>query len=533
MKQRSKLFIAIAALGAAALGAPILVQFTVMAAQRQESSGGTTADPAAQWPRFRGPGSNPIAENPNLPVSWSKTENVEWVTDVPGTGWSSPVVWGNRVFITAATSDKPMKQPSFGVDFSNEYLAELRKQGLSADEANKKLYERDREMPEEIVISLMLNCYDLESGKKLWEREMYKGHPAGGRHSKNSFASETPTTDGERVYVYLTDYGLFAYDFAGKPSWATPMKSHATTRDWGTGASAALYKDRLFVLNDNEEQSFVAAFDTRTGKELWRTTRTVQPARKTGWSTPFVWENRVRTELITHGPGVAVSYSLDGKELWRMNRMGGYAIQSPFAWNDLLFVTSGAGGEDNRPIVAIRAGASGDITPPAAGTGDEHVVWYDRAAGGTYLPTPVIYKDALYVLNDKGIFSRRNPETGERIYQSRVASVPATFTASPWAYNGHVFVMSEEGDTYVIEAAANEYRLQRTNSLDDFSMATPAIVGDRLLIRTQHRLYSIRNRTGGFAPRPPAGSLVRLVSRQRHLDKSHSVRQAHSLSLVR
>ena len=133
------------------------------------------------------------------------------------------MVWGNRVFITAATSDKPMKQPSLGVDFSNEYLAELRKQGLSAEEANKKLYERDREMPDEIVISLMLYCYDLETGKKLWEREMYKGPPAGGRHSKNSFASETPTTDGERVYVYLTDYGLFAYDFAGKQSWATAI----------------------------------------------------------------------------------------------------------------------------------------------------------------------------------------------------------------------------------------------------------------------------------------------------------------------
>jgi len=477
----SRLLIAIAALAAAPLVAPTLAQSTR-----------ATADSAAHWPRFRGPISNPIAENPNLPVNWSKTENVEWATDVPGVGWSSPVVWGNRVFLTAATSDKPMKPPSFGVDFSNEYLAELRKQGLTAEEASKKLYERDREMPGEIVISLMLYCYDLESGRKLWERQMYTGQPAGGRHSKNSFASETPTTDGERVYVYLTDYGLFAYDLEGKPSWTTPLKSHATTRDWGTGASAALYKDRLYVLNDNQEESFVAAFETRTGKELWRTPRTVQPERKTGWSTPFVWENRVRTELITHGPGVAISYGLDGKELWRMNRMGGYAIQSPFAWNDLLFITSGAGGDDNRPIVAIRAGASGDITVPGVETKGEHVVWFDRRAGGTYLPTPVIYKSAMYVLNDKGIFARYNPETGERFYQSRVAPGAATFTASPWAYNGHVFAMSEEGDTYVIDTAA-EYKLVRVNSLDDFSMASPAIVGDRLLIRTQHRLWSIRS----------------------------------------
>jgi len=485
MKHRNKLTLALATFGAAALVAPILVQSTVTAGQRPKSSN--------QWPRFRGPTSNPVAENPKLPVSWSKTENVEWAAEVPGVGWSSPVVWGNRVFITAATSDKPMKQPRPGVDFSNEYMAELRKQGLSAEEINKKLYERDREMPEELVISLMLFCYDLESGKKFWEREMYKGRPAGGRHSKNSFASETPTTDGERVYVYLTDYGLFAFDFAGKPAWATPLKSHATTRDWGTGASPALHKDRLFVLNDNEEQSFVAAFDTRSGKEVWRTPRTVQPARKTGWSTPFVWENRVRTELVTLGPGVAISYGLDGKELWRMNRMGGYAIQSPFAWNDLLFITSGAGGDDNRPIVAVRAGGSGDITPADPATSNAHVVWFDRRAGGTYLPTPVLYKTALYVLNDKGIFSRHDAETGQRIYQSRVAPGAATFTASPWAYNGRVFAMSEEGDTYVIEAG-EQYKLERVNSLGDFSMATPAIVGDRLLIRTQHRLYSIRNR---------------------------------------
>jgi outer membrane protein assembly factor BamB len=485
MRYSSKVVTAVAVLATAWLVAPILAQ-----------SAAQSAPTGAHWPRFRGPGSNPTSENPRLPVSWSKTENVEWVADVPGVGWSSPVVWGNRVFITSATSDKPMKPPSVGVDFSNEYLAELRKQGLSAAEANKKLYERDREMPDEIVISLRLYCYDLESGKKLWEQQMYHGRPAGGRHSKNSFASETPTTDGERVYVYLTGYGLFAYDFTGKQVWATPMKWHATTRDWGTGASPALHNDRLFVLNDNEEQSFVAAFDARTGKELWRTPRTVQPARKTGWSTPLVWENRLRTELVTLGPGVVISYGLDGAELWRMNRQGGYAIQSPFAWNDTLYVTSGAGGEDNRPIVAIKAGGSGDITLQGDETRNEHVIWYDRAAGGTYLPTPVIYRNALYVLNDKGIFSRRNPQTGERTYQARVAPGAAGFTASPWAYNGHVFVMSEEGDTYVIDAAegSGEYRLVRTNSLDDFSMATPAIVGDRLLIRTQHHLYSIRNR---------------------------------------
>ena len=450
-----------------------------------------TAATSAHWPRFRGPDSNPVSDNPNLPVTWSKTENVEWVADLPGVGWSSPVVWGNRVFLTAATSEQRMKPPSLGTDFSNDYIAELRKQGLPPDEIEKRLWARDREMPQDIVISLMLFCYDLESGTRLWERQIYHGHPRGGRHVKNSFASETPVTDGKRVYAYFTDYGLYAFDFEGQPVWATPFERRATVRDYGTGASPALHRDRVFVLNDNEEHSFLAAFDTRTGKELWRTPRTVAPARKTGWSTPFVWQNRLRTEVVTLGPAVAISYGLDGRELWRMNRMGAVAIQSPFAWNDILFLTSGTPGDDHKPIAAIRAGGTGDITPREPLNKNEHVIWYDRIAGGTYLPTPVIYKNAMYVLHATGIFSRHNVDTGERVYRSRVAPGAGAFTASPWAYAGKIFLMSEEGNTFVVEAG-NEYRLLGVNSLDEFALASPAIVGDRLLIRTQNHLYAIR-----------------------------------------
>ena len=465
---------------------PSLIAVSVLAIQ-------LSAQEAAHWPRFRGPHSNPVSDNPNLPVTWSKTENVEWVADVPGVGWSSPVVWGKRVFVTAATSEQPMKPPSLGTEFSNEYIAELRKQGLSADEINKRLWARDREMPQDIVIRLMLFCYDLESGKRLWEREIYHGRPRGGRHVKNSFASETPVTDGERVYAYFTEYGLFAFDLEGKRIWATPFEGRQTIRDYGTGASPALHGDRLFVLNDNEEQSFLAAFDTRNGKELWRTARRIDRARKTGWSTPFVWQNRLRSEVVTLGPGVAISYGLDGRELWRMNRMGAVAIQSPFASNDVLFMTSGTSGDTDKPIVAVRAGGAGDITPSEPLNKNEHVLWYDRVAGGTYLPTPVLYKNALYVLHDKGIFARYDVDSGARVFRSRVAPGAAAFTSSPWAYAGKIFLLGEEGNTFVVDAAA-EYRLLHVNSLDEFTLATPAIVGDRLLIRTQNHLYSIRNR---------------------------------------
>lgn len=451
-----------------------------------------TSDGSNNWPGFRGPGSLPVSNNPKLPERWSTTQNVEWVTEVPGVGWSSPVVWGRRIFLTSATSEQPMKQPSLGTDFSNDYIAELRAEGLPPEEIEKRLWERDREMPDEIVIRLMLTCHDLETGKLLWQRQIYQGNPKGGRHRKNSFASETPVVDGEKIYVYSTHLGLYAYELDGNPAWVTPLEPHQTIRDYGAGASPALHKDRLFVLNDNEDQGFIAAFDKETGKEVWRTLRSMEERRKTGWSTPFVWENVLRTELVTVGPGVVISYDLDGRELWQMKRMAAVSIQSPFAWDGILYVTAGSSGGENRPMVAIRPGGSGDITPPERENKNEHVVWYNRLAGGTYLPTPVIYDGAIYVLYEKGIFARYDIETGEREYRSRIAPGAAAFTASPWAYNGKVFALSEEGDTFVIEAG-DEYRLLAVNSLNEWAMASPAIVGDRLIIRTQTRLYSIRN----------------------------------------
>ena len=448
-------------------------------------------DASANWPRFRGPLANPVGTHPDLPITWSRTENVEWAASVPGVGWSSPVVWGNRIFLTAATSPQEMKGPSLGTDFSNNYIAELRAQGLPPEEVNRRLFARDRELPEEVVIGLHVYCLDLESGAMLWERELYRGQPLGGRHRKNSYASETPVTDGTNVYAYFTHHGLFAFDMEGNPAWDTPLAAHPTVRDFGTGASPALHGDRLYVLNDNEESGFLAAFDKRSGTELWRTPREITERRRTGWSTPFVWENEVRSEIVTMGPGIVISYDFEGNPLWHMKRMAGSPIQSPFAWEGRLFISAGASGGQYRPLAAIRPGGAGDITPAEGSDSNEHVVWYDRLAGGTYLPTPVIYDGALYVLYSRGIFARYDVDTGERVYRSRIAEGAAAFTASPWAYGGYVFALGEEGDTFVIEAG-DEYRLAGVNDLGDWSLASPAIVGDRLLIRTQNHLYSIR-----------------------------------------
>ena len=204
-------------------------------------AGSATAQ-TENWPRFRGPEANPVGADPDLPLRWSRTENIEWAAEIPGVGWSSPIVWGSRVFLTSATSAQEMKGPSLGTDFSNDYIAELQAQGLPPEEVMRRLYDRDRELPEEVDIALSLYCLDLETGELLWERTVHRGPPGGGRHRKNSYASETPVTDGQRVYAYFTHHGLFAFDLEGNPVWSRPLASHPTVRDFGTGASPALHR---------------------------------------------------------------------------------------------------------------------------------------------------------------------------------------------------------------------------------------------------------------------------------------------------
>ena len=443
------------------------------------------------WPRFLGPAGIPVGDHPDLPDTWSRTENVEWSVEIPGMGWSSPIVWGNKVFLTAATSDQPMKQPSFGVDFSNDYIAELLDQGVEMDEVMRLSEERDTELADAIVIHLMLYCLDLESGEILWEREVHQGNPPVGRHRKNSFASETPVTDGEVVYVYFAHRGLYAYDFDGNQLWTSPLSPYQVYFDFGGGTSPALHEDRIYILNDNEEAGFVAAFDKRTGKEIWRRSRIgLGERRNSGWSSPFVWENSLRTELVTMGPETAISYDLEGNELWRMKKMSFMPIPTPFASADVLYLTAGPPGRGSWPIAAITPGAAGDITLGDGATSSEHVVWYDGRAG-TYLSTPVLYEGHLYVLQDKGIIAKYDADTGERVYRSRIGPGASAFTASPWAYKGKIFCLSEDGNTYVL-GTGDEFELIGVNKLGEFSQATPAMVGDRLLLRTQRHLWSIR-----------------------------------------
>lgn len=440
------------------------------------------------WPQFRGPNANPVGANAKLVDRWSKTENVEWAQTIPGRGYSSAIVIGEKVFVTAATTDGKSKVPQVGTEYSNEYVAELMKQGLSNEEINKRVNERDFEMPNEVNLHYFLHCLDLKSGKVLWKKEFHTGRPPGGRHRKNSFTSETPVTDGKYIYVYVANLGIWAYDMAGKQVWKTPVEANPIYLEFGTGASPVLAGDQLVILSDNQKQQYIAAFDTKTGKQLWRTNREVGPPQfRSGWATPFVWKHGLRTEIVTVGPMIAVSYDLTGKELWRLSGMSPAPIPTPFAYDGLLYIDGGRG----RPLFAVKPGATGDISLSRSADSNEFVVW-SQARGGTYLPSPVAYQGGIYVLTETGMLNRFDAKTGKQTYKERLGA--GNFTTSPWAYNSKIFCLSEEGVTFVVTAGEN-FKVLHTNQLDEMAQATPALVGERLLIRTETKLYSIRKKS--------------------------------------
>ena len=427
----------------------------------------TASNIAAQehWPQFRGPTMNAtVADNPALPERWSETENVEWVTDLPGLGWSSPVVWDQHVFLTTVTAEGEFEQP---------------KPGLYAP--------RGRPEPPPLEHEWRVYCLDLATGNIRWQRSVRAGQPDFPRHMKNTYASETPTTDGERVYVRFGDLGLYTFDMDGRELWRVEIPDKRTRSEWGSASSPVLHEGKLIILYDNEEASWIAALDATTGTELWRTNRD----EVSSWATPYIWENERRTEIVTSGVNRIRSYDLDGNLLWEMDgQMSWATIATPFSSHGMVYINSGYFRDQHRPAYAIRPGASGDISLRGDAHSNDYVAWYQPTAGN-YNTSPLVYGDTYYSLLDRGFFEAYDATTGEPVYGRQRIRVGASFTSSPWAYNGKVFALSEQGDTYVMRAGP-EFEVLGVNSLNEMAMASPAIVGNRLLIRTRSRVYSIR-----------------------------------------
>jgi len=425
-----------------------------------------------EWPRFRGSNGGVAADHPSLPDQWGPAQNIVWKIDVPGRSWSSPVIWGDHVFVTTAINTlEPESLLTVASYVSRSNGGTMTFMDVSKPSAPHRW---------------VLYDVDLKTGQIRWERVAHTGVPAKSRHLKNSYAAETPVTDGERVYVYFGDVGLFAYDMDGKPLWSRSMDALEMQTGFGHAASPVVDDSRVYIVNDNEEQSFIAAYDKRTGAQAWRVDR----KETSSWTTPLVWKNELRTEIVTAATGGVRSYDVNGGLLWQFTGMSTFAVPSPLASGGLLYVMSGYTAGALRPAYAIRAGATGDISLKPDQTSSEFIVWADRTLG-TFHASPLVYRGCYYILHDRGFLTCNDPGTGKPIYpRQRISSDTATFTASPWAYNGKVFALSEDGDTFVFQSGP-EFKVLGKNSLNEMALATPAVAGGSLIIRTASKLYRI------------------------------------------
>jgi outer membrane protein assembly factor BamB len=445
--------------------------------------------PEETWPGFRGHGMSGVAPGSRVPERWSVTENVKWKVEVPGQGWSSPIIWGDRIFLTSGISGRPFKQPTPGL-YGNDYIAELRKQGLSNEEVLKRVRARDNEVPEESdEIRYMVYALDAVTGKVKWEQEAHRAKPSGGRHRKNTYASETPFTDGERIYAsFGQNVGLFCYSMDGTLLWKKQWPPRPIYLDFGTASSPTVHDGRVYLLHDNEADSYVTALDAKTGEEVWRTSRPETGFPKSSWTTPFIWRNTLRTEVVTTGHGMVLAYDLEGKELWRITGMS-MPTASPISWNGVLYVGTGSQGDANRPFLAIKPGASGDITLKDDAASNDFIMWRHPRASG-YTPSALVQEGRAYLVHDTGILTVLNAKTGQQLYKARVGGGGHTFSASPVAVGDRVLLLTEEGVTFVLQAG-DEYMELARNDLGEMSLASPAIACGAIYIRTESKLYRI------------------------------------------
>ena len=394
------------------------------------------------WSRFRGEDGNSVAkDNANLPTRWNTTENVRWAIDLPGWGWSCPIVWGDKVFLTTVVSEEQNLVPSKGL-----YLG----QGV-----------RD---PGKGIHHWLVYCFDLNTGQEIWKREAHTGAPQIPRHPKSTYAAETATTDGERLYVLFGDVGLYCYDLEGQLLWSRDIEPRKTFMDYGAAASPVVHDGQVFVVYDNLEKSWIASFDAKTGKELWKQDRNETHS----WATPLVWQNEQRTEIVVPGKKSNRSYSLAGDLLWEFDgQMSNLVIPSPMSAHGMCYIASGYVGDSHRPTFAIKPGASGNITPEGDYTDNEFIEWY-QATSSSYNPSQTVYGDYLYTLYDQGFLTCHNARTGEQVYGKKRFSPSGSFTASPFAYNGYLFCLSEDGLTYVIKAG-EEFEIVARNELDEYA----------------------------------------------------------------
>lgn len=429
---------------------------------------------AQHWPQFRGASGDGVARGSKHPDQWSASEHIAWKTPIDGIGWSQPVVWADKVFVTAAFAENA-KRPRPGDWSPGEGGI------LSALFGGYK-------KPPDIEYQFQVHCLDLATGKSIWQKTAHTGKPRTRIHPNNSYATETPATDGEVLIAFFGMTGLYCYDLEGKQLWNKDLGSYPTQMDWGSASSPVIHGEWVYIQCDNDKSSFLVALDKTTGDEAWRAAR----SEKSNWCTPLVWKNTQRTELVVGGGGNMRSYDLaTGKVLWEM-AASGRCSASPVAVGDLLFVNSGDRLTGQRGLMAaIKPGGSGDISLLGDAASSDHVAWAIDLTGHR-VASPVVAGGCLYLLEQQaGILRCLDAQTGKQHYRQRLPEATG-LTASPWVKDDKVFCLDQSGQTFVLQAGP-EYKLLGTNNLPgEMFWASPAIAGDSLLLRGADHLYCIR-----------------------------------------
>jgi len=413
---------------------------------------------AQDWPQFRGPSGNGVLEKLEHPMEWSSEKNVAWSVESPGGGLSSPIVVGEKIFVTSAVGAEPP---------------------VSFAEGVRDMRPKRPDGP----VKFNVTCLDLKLGSVLWEKTLLEQRPAHPIHGSNSFATETPATDGQRIYVYFASAGIIAaMDLDGQELWRQDIGSYPTGNGFGPGSSLTAGEGNVFIQCDNDEKSFVVAFDGETGKEAWRKER----SGRTSWSTPLLWKNEARTELRTCGSGYVTSYDpANGEQLWTMSGISSAFSASP-ASDEKRIYFGNSGPRSSGPLLAVSANMTGEkaFQPNQA---MENLAW-SKMQAGPGMASPVSVQGRLYIPG-RGILTCYNCETGQQVFKERLDL--GSMAASVWAAGDYVFLLDENGKTLVLKTG-DDMEVVATNQIDDLFWSTPAVAGDSLLLRGVKKIYCIR-----------------------------------------
>jgi outer membrane protein assembly factor BamB len=420
------------------------------------------------WPSFRGREASGVADGQNLPDRWDvKTgENIRWRTPIPGLAHSSPIVWGDRIYVTTAISQDPKATFKPGLYGDGD---------ASADRSPQRW---------------TIYAIDKRTGRIVWDRVAHEGVPRNKRHIKSTYASATPVTDGRVVVAWFGSEGVYAYDVNGALRWKVDLGRvdmgayDIPTFEWGPASSPIIWNDLVIIQCDTQADSFLVALDLASGNTVWKTERKELPS----WGTPTVVAAANGPELVTNASNSVRGYDpRTGQELWHLGGSSKITAPTPVAADGLIFVASGRAPE--RPVFAIRPGARGDITPPQGQTTTNGLAW-SKTGRGSYMPTPLAYQGLLYVLANNGVFDAYELKTGSEVYRQRVPHPGSGFSSSPVAADGKIYVSGEDGDIMVL-AAGREFKAIATSAMGEPIMATPALSEGVMYVRGAQTLFAI------------------------------------------